>query len=203
LGIAVPEKPEQPMNLSVPADGNPKDFEPTKMVSSLKTSKALSMENTPKKTIKTRQIAILAADGVDDSALNAMKKALDTEGAVTKIVAPHLGFITAENGTKIKVDQSFLTTDSVLFDAVYVPNGQKSTLALQDQPNAIPFINDAYKHCKAIAADGTAVDFLQQTLIGKEGTADKNAAANGVLINRNAKEFIAAIAQHRFWQREK
>jgi catalase len=203
LGIAVPEKPEEPMNLSVPADGNPQDFEPTKKVSSLKISKALSMENTAKKTIKTRRIAILAADGVDDTALNVLKKALDTEGAVTQIVAPHLGFITAENGTKIKVDQSFLTTDSVLFDAVYVPNGQKSTLTLKNEPNSISFINDAYKHCKAIAADGTATDFLQQTVIGKMGKDDKNAAANGVLINRNVKEFIAAIAQHRFWQREK
>jgi catalase len=132
-----------------------------------------------------------------------MKKALDTEGGVTKVVAPHLGFITAANGTKIKVHQSFLTTDSVLFDAVYVPNGQKSTLALQNEPDAIHFINDAYKHCKAIAADGTAADFLQQTVIGKEAKDDKKAAANGVLINQNAKEFIAAIAQHRFWQREK
>jgi catalase len=203
LGIAVPEQPERPMNLSVPADGNPQDFEPIKKVSSLKVSKALSMENTAKKTIKTRQIAIVAADGVDDANLNAMKKALDTEGAVTKIVAPHLGFITAANETKIKVDQSFLTTDSVLFDAVYVPNGQKSTLALQNELDAIHFINDAYKHCKAIAADGTAADFLQQTDIGKERKADKNAAANGILINRSAKEFIGAIAQHRFWQREK
>jgi catalase len=32
---------------------------------------------------------------------------------------------------------------------------------------------------------------------------DENHQAKGVLINRNQKEFIKAIAQHRFWEREK
>src|SRR5450756_1212108 len=79
--------------------------------------------------------AILAADGVDENSLNAMKKALEAAGAQTKIIAAHLGFIAAENGKQIKVDQSFLTAASVLFDAVYVPDGAKSASLLTDEPD--------------------------------------------------------------------
>ena len=59
LGLHVPKKPEQPMNHSIPADGDPMKFQPIKVESSLKSSAALSMENTVKDSIKTRQVAIL------------------------------------------------------------------------------------------------------------------------------------------------
>lgn len=207
LGIPVPKAPEQPMNLSIPADGDPMKFQPIKVEPALQSSEALSMANTVKNTIKTRQIAILTADGIDEISLNTMKEALEAAGAQTKIIAPHLGFIATATGKQIKVDQSFLTAASVLFDAVYVPNGKQSATALIEEPDAIHFINEAYKHCKAIAADGSGADFVYLTAPGvkiqNEDKADKNNLVTGVLINRDSKEFINAIAQHRFWEREK
>jgi catalase len=206
LGIAVPE-PEKFLNQNFPADGNPIDFQSIDAKSELKISKALSMAGTVKDTIKTRQVAILAASGVDGDSLGAMKQALEDAGAQTKVIASHLGFIVSENGKQIKVDQSFLTAASVLFDAVYVPDGTKSAAALKDEADAIHFINEAYKHCKAIAASGAGVEFIDATAVryksSDENKADKNPATNGVLINRDVKEFINAIAQHRFWEREK
>jgi len=204
LGVPVPKTPEQPLNQSIPADGDPKKFQPKKVKSSLQKSRALSMADTIKDTIKTRQIAILAADGVDDMSLNKMKQALVSAGAQTNIIAPHLGNITSEKMKQVKVDQSFLTAASVLFDAVYIPGGLQSKTNLQNEPDAIHFINEAYKHCKAIAAEAEGVDLLNKTTAGikmKDKT-DKNHLAKGVLINRNPKEFIKAIAQHRFWERE-
>ena len=206
LGIEAPSSPEQPMNLSIPADGNPDDFQPTAVKSSLKRSEALSMANTAKDSIKTRKIAILAADGVDELSLSAMKEALEGAGAKTKIVAPFLGFIAGAGGKSIKADESFFTTASVLFDAVYVPDGLHAS-ALQGEPDAIHFINEAYKHCKAIAADGAGVKFLNATAAGTkiniQSDTEKSNTANGVVINGSPKDFINAIAQHRFWEREK
>ena len=136
-----------------------------------------------------------------------MKKALEAAGAQTKIIASHLGYIAAENGKQIKVYQSFLTATSVLFDAVYVPDGAKSASLLTDEPDAIYFINEAFKHCKAIAADGAGAYLLDLTAAGTkirdENKAEKEHMAFGILINRNSKEFINAIANHRFWEREK
>jgi len=206
LGIQVPQ-PEQNLNQNIPADGDPIDYQSMNVNPELKISKALSMAGTVKDSIKTRQIAILAADGVDENSLNAMKKALEAAGAQTKVIASHLGYITAENGKQIKVDQSFLTASSVLFDAVYVPDGAKSASLLSDEPDAIDFINEAYKHCKAIAADGDGVNLMDLTAAGhkirSENKAEKEHLAYGILLNRNSKEFINAIAQHRFWEREK
>ena len=207
LGITVLGEPEQPMNLSIPADGNPDNFQPIKAKPSLQSSKALSMANTAKDSIKTRCIAILAADGVNADSLNSMKIALESAGAQTKVIAPHLGFIAAENGSQVKVDQSFLTAASVLFDAVYVPDGDKSSAALLKEFAAIEFINEAYKHCKAVASDGSGsqlIDKIDATLKMKDDNhADKNKKDNGVVKNGDSKEFINAIAQHRFWEREK
>ena len=71
LGLTVPAKLDGPMNMSVPADGNVKQFQPKRLAPSMERSPALSMANTIKTGITTRKIAILAADGVDDAALSA------------------------------------------------------------------------------------------------------------------------------------
>lgn len=206
LGIPVPAMPEQPMNQSIPADGDPSKFQPRKVTATLRSSKALSMADTVKNTIATRQVAILVAEGVDAASLKAMKMALEEAKAVVQIIAPHLGFIAAEKGEKVKVDQSFLMAASVLFDAVYVPDGKKSAAALQKNQNAVDFINEAYKHCKAIAADGAGATILEATTVGgKIQDASKigqSKSENGILVDRAPREFIQAIAQHRFWERE-
>ncbi|TKC06229.1 catalase HPII [Pedobacter frigoris] len=199
LGLKVPEKPERPINHSIPADGKPEDYDSLIVKSSLKSSSALSMANTIKDTIKTRKIAFLAADGVNGATLNAVKKALTAEGAVVEVIAPKLGELTAADGTKIPVDQSFLTAASVLYDAVYVPGGDKSVAAIAAEANAVHFLNEAFKHCKAIAADQDAKAVLDATYFG-------SAKQPGLVIGDAKKlidEFIVAIAQHRVWEREK
>jgi catalase len=155
------------------------------------------MANTRKDTISTRQIAILAADGVDGVSLSKMKAALEAEGAQAKVIAPHGGVIKNAKGADIKVDQSFLTAASVLFDAVFIPGGERSTAALINEPDAIHFINESYKHCKAIAADAQGANVLKACFVKLE--------SDGVITGGKAleKAFIRAIAQHRFWAREK
>jgi len=211
LGIAVPSRIDGPINRSVPADANPKDFQPTTSAPvsgfnrTVEKSAALSMAATVKDTIKTRKIAILAADGFDDDALDSVKKALTGAGAVVKIVAPALGTIAGAGGTKVPVDFSLLTAGSVLFDAVYVAGGKNSAGTLAADADAIHFVNEAYKHCKAIAATGAGRDMLQESAVA---TALKTNDDPAVVIgsdqqaSRVAKAFIAAIAQHRNWDRE-
>ena len=205
LGIKVPKGPMLPMNHSVPADENPKNFQPVKLDLPLKQSPALSMENTLKDSIKTRQVAILAANGVDDASLVAMKEALMKAGATCKIIAPKLGVINGISGNTLPVDQSFLIASSVLFDAVYIAGGQACVDALIAEPDALHFAEEAYKHCKPIAAEG--VPFLEYTYISQKMEEDNyDAEADGLIIAGNGNfenKFINAIMQHRFWKREK
>ena len=205
LGLHVPKKPEEPINHSIPADGDPKKFQPIKVTSSLDKSPALSMANTIKDSIRTRKIAILAADGADEASIVKMKKALEAAGAVTHVIAPKLGVVTAENDAEIPVDQSLLTAASVLYDAVYVAGGINNAASLEAEPDAIHFLNEAYKHCKAIAAHSSSLQVLEATYFSKKLQEKKREP--GVLISDDMKtlsaDFIKAIAQHRFWEREK
>ena len=200
LGLDVPSGPEKPVNHGVPADGDQKQYEPKIVKSTLKSSAALSMKDTPKDTIKTRKIAILATDGVNGSQLDTYKKVLEGAGAVTKIVATHDGHIKDDSGKLIKVDFTFLTTASVLFDAVYVPGGEKSIDALTAEADAVHFAEEAFRHCKAIAANAEGVDFI---LLSNIPVKDEKELLSGVLLNKTAKDFEKAIQEHRFWEREK
>ena len=214
LGLSVPTKLDKPLNMSVPADGDVKQFQPKPVKQPVWTSPALSMANTVKDSIKTRRVAILAADGVDDIALSSMKHALAAVGAMAKVVAPRLGSLKSANGVEVNIDFSLLTTSSVMFDAVYVPGGEKSVEMLQGEGDALHFINEAYKHCKAIAATGAGIELLRVSYVGTEIIPEPNAEGNqlaaeeGVIIGHDADvgdvaaKFIHAIALHRHWNRE-
>ena len=208
------------MNMSVPADGNVKQFQPKRVAPSMERSSALSMANTIKTGITTRKIAILAADGVDEAALLAMKKALTAAGAHAKVVAPRLGVLKGAKGAQVNVDFSFLTAGSVLFDAVYLPGGERSVEILKGDAKALVFVKEAYLHCKTIAATDAGIELLSAAQLGSDKTAkshaggvqqDENklmAADEGVITSRGAQtsqvaaSFIRAIAQHRHWDRE-
>ncbi len=215
LGIKVPAKLDGPLNMSVPADGNARQFQPKRVEKEVGTSPALSMANHRGDGIKTRKIAVLAADGFDGNALAAVKKALLNAGAQVKIIAPRLGFLTTANGEQIKIDFSFLTAASVLFDAVYVPGGDNSVGDLKREADAIHFVNEAFKHCKAIAATGAGVDLLRASALGEveqgQIASDGNKVGEddaGVVTGEDAQagkvaaKFIKAIAQGRHWSRE-
>ena len=195
LGI-VAKVPKQPFNHSVPADEDPKKYQSVKVKSSVEYSESLSMKNTKKDSIATRVVAFLAADGVDEALLSTARKTLESKGAVVKIIAPKLGFIKGAKGEAIKIDESFLTTASVLFDAVFIPEGNKSIQKLIAESDAVHFINEAYKHCKAIASGTDGVELLKASYV------DLEAKDQGVVINKNINDFVKAIAQHRFWERE-
>ena len=201
LGLQVPRHPEEPMNRSFGADTDPQTVQPVKMKSSVEKSEALSMENTIKNSIKTRKIAALIADGFDGKELEAMRKALEAEGAMLKTVAPKLGKIVSADGKETAADYSFLTAASVLFDAVYVPGGAASIEMLEGEADAYEFVDEAFRHCKAIAATGEGVGFVKGTFVGKS-TGDKAVVFGENGAKSAADDFIKAIAQHRNWDRE-
>ena len=210
LGIQVPENPDLLINQSFGADADPLRYQSKNLKSSINKSAALSMVGTIKNTIKTRKIALLAAEGVDEKSLFLVMDELKKAGAFTMLIAPKLGTIISENNTEIKVNESFLTAASVLFDAVYVAGGINSVTTLESNPDAIHFVNEAYKHCKAIAADASAVAVLKATYFGRnlpEDASTKTVMEEGIIVSSNATDlttkFIAAIAQHRFWDRGK
>ena len=165
------------------------------------TSPALSQEQNKVITPATRKVAVLAADGFNGSELNQVMDAFKTAGIMAEVISTNRGIITSEEGQQLEVSQSFLTADSVLYDAVYVASGKKSIEQLKAMKDAIYFVDEAYNHFKAVGAGTEAADILTQAGIP---AGDPIAGVVKITADADSKStdrFIEAIAQHRHWSR--
>jgi catalase len=199
IGVAVPKKTGQ-LNFSVPADANPKSYDSVIKKSSLEKSAALSMANAPKDSIATRKIAFLVADGVDAASVSAAKKAVEAAGGIVQLIAPTLNPVKAGGQQTFTPAKRLANAASVMYDAVYVPGGEKSIAALCAEADAIHFLNEAFKHCKAIGAEADAQTLFDLTYFAGQIGEDPGIVIGG---KNTAKNFINAVAQHRFWERER
>ena len=140
-----------------------------------------------------RKLGIIADAGSDLTGINRLKAAMDKLGVTVLIIAP-VGGVLTKGRTKLTVDRTALTTRSIEFDAVVVADGTspdrdlKRTLLLQE----------AYHHCKTVAAWGDA-----DTILANAGIP---ADAPGVVIEqRVAKAFTDTLHKqlglHRAWER--
>jgi catalase len=205
IGVEVPSNLEQ-LGSQPPSDKRTVEHSP-----------ALSMEYTIKDTIKSRRVAILAANGVDAKHLQTVKKALEEQGAQVKVISKLAGTIKGADGTQIPVDMSSITTASIMFDAVFIPDGLESVAQLLKQGDALYFVMEAYKHAKPIAALGAGTQLLAQAHIpglaesktGAEVQGEGVISSNGVVtaqgkanMSHFVEQFVAAITQHRHWMRQ-
>jgi catalase len=170
----------------------------------LESAPSLSME-TNGGGIQTRKVAIVMATGVELGAFKVIQQALLEAGAITKVVAAHLGFVVSSSGQQVPVDHTFQAMPSVMFDAVLVPGGAASAQALLQDGDAMHFVLEAYRHCKPLCLIGESVELLR-----KVGIAGEDAPAPaGVVIGTNepttrvqmGQDFIAALGRHRHWGR--
>lgn len=160
-------------------------------------SAALSMKvREGEGSIKTRKVAFLVDDGVSKASVDKMRKALEAEGAQAVLIASHVGKVTFKEGNKEDVQHSYLTEASVCYDAFYTPEGD-SVGKLADNPDYLQFINEGYRHCKAIAFAQGVEELAARSFIQKD---------KGVVFESKDKlvdDFIQAMKGHRVWEREK
>jgi catalase len=161
------------------------------------------------------KVAVIVADGFDEAAVSALVKNLAAHKAEAKVVGAHLGTIAANKGQGLRADFSLETATSVLFDAVFVPGGEASVLKLQMEPNALRFIAEAFRHCKAVGLAGEARQLLEgsgllrvlsKDLHGKSLEAGQAMNLDGLLLGADgaalSKTFVEAMHSYRFWVRE-
>ena len=148
--------------------------------------------------IRTRQIAIVVADGIHGASIAAIQAALTAEGAVGHFVGPRVGKFVADDGAEIEADKSMENSPSVLFDALVLPDGVTAIETLARDGHTMEYLKDQFRHCKPILALGASTKLLEmagiRAAIGKDPgllVAEPNKAADA------AAGFIAAIAAHR------
>jgi len=204
-GIGVPLPASRPPTFPKPEQAPPKG------TPSLGSSAALSSANTPKNSIRTRCVAVLAADGASAADITQLRAALTREGARMEVVAKSLGPITCDDKSAVEADKSHLTAASVFYDAVFVPGGVASIATMMKQGDAIQFVQEAFRHCKTIGASGEGVQLLDAANLpgvdrASEATRPKMMSHKGVLTSRAdlktlIREFIEAMKQHRHFDR--
>ncbi len=176
-----------------------------------KTSPALSLENQPKPGIRTRKVAVLALAGVRKADIDSVCGELCGQGAVVEIVSNALGAVATSDSMPVHATKTFLTSSSVLYDAVFVPGGAH-VRELEAVPAAVRFIREAFLHAKPVGAIDEGVRLLAAaSLPGVElaGTksSTKPVVSHGIVTQRAgdsslfAARFVEAIRAHRHHDR--
>ncbi|MFM5929332.1 MAG: catalase [Novosphingobium sp.] len=114
-------------------------------------SDALSIQKQAKATLQGRCVGILYAEGSNKAQIDELKKAIEAEGGMVKLVAPKVGAIPVKGGT-LKADGQLAGTPSVMFDAVISILMPDQAEALARDVGAVGWFADAWFHCKTIAA---------------------------------------------------
>lgn len=157
-------------------------------------SPALSMANTPHYAC-TQKVAVLIGNRFNGSEVTNVLNSLEDSGVFVDIISEKIGTIIGNDGTKLKVKNTFRTKNPVLYDSIYVVGGDAENQNKFNQ-DISKFYEEAYSHYKpiGIATTGQAYMILEP-----------NNNFSGVIFATNnvnfENEFISAIAQQRFWNR--
>jgi catalase len=128
----------------------------------------------------------------------AVQTALQAGGAHPDVISLALGVVKATDGAAVPVDKSSQVAASVQYDAVYLPGGKASVDLLGELDEVDTFLAEAFRHGKAIGATGEGARLLPARP-GTPGVVTGDAESMDVFV----AEFIAAIGEHRFPQRER
>jgi catalase len=168
----------------------------------------VGVEHQKVRTPRTRKVAVLAADGVDSAALMQVKDALMKEGVTVEIVSKLLGTLKGSTGEDVKVDKNYVSSASVMYDAVLVAGGAASAAALKQHGDAMHWINETFKHCKTVGAIGEGVEVLQLarlpgvTLADSDGVTSDRGVVTARATDGFARQFSEALAEYRHWERQ-
>ena len=164
----------------------------------LETSDALSMKvKKGEGTIESRKVAFLVSDGVSKESVDQLKKVLENHKAEAVLISTKVGPLTYKDGSTENIQHTYATDPSVCYDAVYTPSGD-SIDVLKENADYFEFINEAYRHCKALAFDKDAEKLLKD----KKSFVEKD---KGVIVagkDNWTDDFVNVMKEHRVWERE-
>jgi len=107
-------------------------------------------------TLKGTRVAILVADGFEQSELLEPRKALDDAGATTHVVSPVDGKVKGWNhkewGTEVPVDIPLKSANPKDFHALLLPGGVMNPDQLRMDPEAVEFVKHFEVARKPVAA---------------------------------------------------
>ena len=101
------------VEMAIGMEGERAEITPYQAPIDLDPSPALSLVGKAKPTLKGRKIGALVTDGADSNRLEALRDALDKEGAELAIVAPKIGGPRLKSGKRLPADMALSGAPSV------------------------------------------------------------------------------------------
>ena len=192
LGLALPAA--QPLALGRRVD------------SEVETSPGLSLFARPGEDgVTGRRVALLVAQGMDDTGMAALHQSLLDAGAVARHIGARLGTLSPVSGRSLEVEATIETMHSVLWDAMVLVADDVAQAALARDGKLQDFIRDQYRHGKPMLLVGNASPVLAQLGIPAElpdGSADPGLLVAEACYDDVATRFIDALGRHRHFERE-
>jgi catalase len=176
------------------AEGRAEKPVPAREPVDLPPSPALSLYSRVKPTLKGRKVGILLGEGFDRKAFKKVQSEIEKEKATVAVITSKAQGEHDEDDTLQPGEMTLRGAPSVLFDAVVVLSGAKGDEQLTRNPNAVSFLIDAFRHCKAIAWLGIPELAKKAQLTTGEGLID--------LDEDDPSDFVDAARKSRFWERE-
>ena len=188
--------PAEPKSAAIGMEGKRAEITPYQAPIDL--SPALTLVGKARPMLKGRKIGALVTDGADGDRVQALRDALEKEGAELAIVAPKIGGVRLKSGKDLAADMALSGAPSVFFDAVAIFASAEGVNPLLENSAAIDWVRDALGHLKVIGHTSAA-----QHLFAKASLAED--LDEGVIeLDRRpgAGQYIAAAKQQRVWARE-
>jgi catalase len=162
----------------------------------LKPSPALSILRNGPKNLSGRRLGILVTNGADADLLTALRRVMNEEGAMVKLIAPQVGGVQASDGSRVAADEKLDGAPSVLFDAIAILASNEGCKLLLEEATARDFIADAFAHMKIIGYVPSALALLHKA--GLEGSGDSGVIE---LTTPRLSQFVQSCRQLRIWER--
>lgn len=109
-----------------------------------------------KQNLTGKKIAILVADGFEESELKAPRAALDEQGATTCVISPKLDEVKSWSGSAfgqpVRVDRPLDAASADEFDALLLPGGVMNPDQLRLESRAVDFVRSFFEAGKPVAA---------------------------------------------------
>lgn len=154
-------------------------------------SPVVSQKNTPHYP-HTLKVGVLIGNGFNGQEVKKAIESLKQHGVYVETISEKLGTVTGADGTKIKIDQIFVSTHHVLYDSIYVVGGNTGNQTAFNIKVA-EYINGTYKYFKPIGVAATGQSYFQPS--------EYNNLAGVVFAagNQNFEnEFVSAVTTRRF-----
>jgi catalase len=158
-------------------------------------SPAISMANTPH-SASTQKVAVLIGDGFNSTEVINTLNILEGSGVFVDIIGEKLGVVTSKDGKQLVAEETINTKLPVLYDAIYIVGGKAVNQGEFNQ-TVMEYYNEAFKHYKPIGIASTG-ETLTNLLQGNNSAGIIYSANN----DRFGEDFLAAVTQKRFWDRE-